>query len=44
MVSENAIVMTEGKTSCRVLDSSAKKHKTVMVKDKKEVFQILPWV
>ena len=42
MVSENAIVMTDGKTSYRVLDSTAKKHKTVIVKVKKEVSQILP--
>lgn len=42
MVSENAIVMTDGKTSYRVFNSTAKKHKAVMVKDKKEVSQILP--
>ena len=44
MVSEDAAVMTDGKTSYRVLDSIAKKHKTVIVKDKKEVSQIFPWV
>lgn len=44
MVSENATVVTDGKTSYRVLDNIAKKHKAVIVKDKKEVSKIFPWV
>lgn len=44
MVSKNAAVLTDGKTSYRVLDNIAKKHKAVIVKDKKEVSQIFPWV
>ena len=44
MVSADAVVMTDGKTSYRVLDHIAKKHKAVIVKDKTEVSQIFPWV
>lgn len=44
MVSKSATVMTDGKTSYRVLDKIAKKHRTVIVKDKKEISQIFPWV
>ena len=44
MVSPNAVVMTDGKTSYRVLDNIAKKHKAVIVKDKTEVSKIFPWV
>lgn len=35
MVSKNAIVMTDGKMSYRVIDNIAKEHKSVIVKDKK---------
>ena len=44
MVSKNAAVITDGKTSYRVLDNIVKKHKEVIVKDKKEVSRIFPWV
>lgn len=44
MVSKNATVLTDGKTSYRVLGNIAKKHKTVIVKNKKEVSKIFPWV
>lgn len=44
MVSKNATVMTDGKTSYRVLDNIVKKHKEVIVKDKREVSKIFPWV
>jgi len=44
MVSKNAVVLTDGKTSYRVLDNIAKKHKAVIVKDKTEVSKIFPWV
>jgi transposase-like protein len=44
MISKNATVMTDGKTSYRVLDNIAKKHKAVIVKDKTEVSKIFPWV
>jgi hypothetical protein len=44
MISKNATVMTDGKTSYRVLHNMAKKHKAVIVKDKTEVSKIFPWV
>lgn len=44
MVCKDAIVLTDGKTSYRVLDSIVKKHKAVIVKDKTEVCKIFPWV
>ena len=44
MLSKNATVMTDGKTSYRVLENIAKKHKAVIVKDKREVSKIFPWV
>ena len=44
MVSKSSTVLTDGKTSYRVLDNIAKKHKAVIVKDKKEVSKIFPWV
>jgi len=44
MVSKNAAVITDGKTSYRVLDNIAKKHKAVIVKDKTQVSKIFPWV
>ena len=44
MVSNNATVMTDGKTTFRVLGNIAKKNKAVIVKDKKEVSKIFPWV
>lgn len=42
MVSKNAAVITDGKTSYRVLDNIAKKHKAVIVKDKTQVSKIFP--
>jgi hypothetical protein len=42
MVSKNATVITDGKTSYRVLDNIAKKHKEVIVKDKTEGSKIFP--
>jgi transposase-like protein len=44
MVSKNAAVITDGKTSYRVLDNIIKKHKEVIVKDKEEISRIFPWV
>lgn len=44
MVSKNSTVMTDGKTGYRVLDKIARKHKSVIVKDKTEVSKIFPWV
>ena len=44
MVSKNAAVTTDRKTSYRVLDKIAKEHKAVLVKDKTQVFKIFPWV
>jgi len=44
MVSKNATVMTDGKTAYKVLENIAKKHKSVVVKDKTEVSKIFPWV
>ena len=44
MISNNATVITDGKTSYRVLDKIAKKHIAVIVKNKTEVTKIFPWV
>lgn len=44
MIAGNATVLTDGKTSYRVLREIAKKHKAVIVKDKTEVCKIFPWV
>ena len=44
MVTKNASVMTDGKTSYSVLDNITKKHKAVIVKNKTEVYKIFPWV
>ena len=44
MISKNASVITDGKTSYRILDSIEIKHKAVIVRDKKEVSKIFPWV
>ena len=44
MISNNATVVTHGKTSYSVLDSTAKNHIAVIVKDKKVVTKIFPWV
>jgi len=45
MVSKNAAtVMTDGKTAYRVLENIAKKHKSVVVKDKTQVSKIFSWV
>ena len=38
------LVITDGKTSYRVLENIAKKHKSVIVKDKTQVSKIFPWV
>ena len=44
MVSKNATVLTDGKTSYRVLSEIANVHKAIIVKDKTEVSKIFPWV
>ena len=44
MVAKNATVITDGKTSYRVLENIAKKHIGVVVKDKTQVSKIFPWV
>ena len=44
MVSGNSMVTTDGKTSYRTLNDICKNHRAIVVKDKKEVTKIFPWV
>jgi hypothetical protein len=44
MLSESATVTTDGKTSYRTLNGICNNHTAIVVKDKKEVSKIFPWV
>jgi hypothetical protein len=44
MVAQSAMVTTDGKTSYRTLNDICKNHTAIVVKDKKEVTKIFPWV
>lgn len=44
MIAETAVVTTDGKTSYRTLKDICKNHIEIVVKDKKEVTKIFPWV
>ncbi len=44
MVSKTAEVITDGKTSYRVLKEFTKKHTAIIVEDKAKVATVLPWV
>lgn len=44
MLAKTAEVTTDGKTSYRVLKGLCKKHRAIVVKDKKEVSKTFPWV
>jgi ISXO2-like transposase domain len=44
MVAQSAMVTTDGKTSYRTLNDICKNHTAIVVKNKKEVTKIFPWV
>jgi ISXO2-like transposase domain len=44
MIANTAMVTTDGKTSYRTLNDICKNHTEIVIKDKKQVVKIFPWV